>query len=79
MADDKTPNEKPAAGNANKADKTPNEKPALPKTDFAIGESTGNLTRDAIIEQVRGKHLADGKSEEEAQKLALKRAFQMIA
>lgn len=49
-----------------------------PRAELAIGQSSGNLTRDSIIETARGKLVADGKTEEEAQKLAVKRGFEMI-
>jgi len=45
---------------------------------FAIGESTGNMTRDNIVVFQRAKFMEQGKSEDEAHELAVKRAFEMV-
>jgi hypothetical protein len=50
--------------------------PSFPE--LKIGESSGNLTRDSIIEFQRGKHVEQGKDEAEAQRLAVKRGYEMI-
>jgi hypothetical protein len=45
---------------------------------LAIGESSGNLTRDSIIETTRGKLMERGTSEADAHKQAVKRGYEMI-
>lgn len=45
---------------------------------LAIGEPSGNLTRDSIIEFQRAKLIEQGRSEEDAHKLAVKRGYEMI-
>lgn len=45
---------------------------------WGVGKPTGNLTRDSIVETARGKHIAAGKTPEEAHKLALELGFTMI-
>jgi hypothetical protein len=39
---------------------------------------TGNLTRDNIAMQIRGTLTAEGKSEADATKAAVKRAYEMV-
>lgn len=55
----------------------PNPATEVPR-EFKIGESTGNITRDSIIDMQRAKFVESGKDEAEAQKLAVKRGFEMI-
>jgi hypothetical protein len=45
---------------------------------WGLDGKTTNLTRDSIIGSARAKLIEQGKSEEEATKLAVKRGFEMI-
>jgi len=45
---------------------------------WGLDGKTTNLTRDSIIGTTRAKLIEQGKSEEEATKLAVKRGFEMI-
>ncbi len=87
MANEKTEQEKAAEKLA--ADKATAEKLAAEKAPkvaapekFTVDADgnirTGNLTRDSIAMQVRGKLTEEGKSETEATSLAVKRAFEMV-
>ena len=82
----------PAVGDAPARGNVTNDKPQMPakdapmpkyevKTDPDTGEEkivTGNFTRDAIVQFQRGKFLEQGKSEDEATKLAVKRGFEIV-
>jgi hypothetical protein len=86
MADenkDTAPKNPPPAGKS-----VVNDKPQMPSKSTAVPEykvndetgeiTTGNFTRDAIIQFQRGKFMEQGKSEDEARELAVKRGFEMV-
>lgn len=93
MPDNKNDQDKAAADKL-AAEKLAAEKLALtskaqmPAKSAAVGEykvdpdtqavTTGNFTRDAIIDLQRGKFVEQGKSSEEALELAIKRGFEMV-
>lgn len=58
---------------AQKAQEPAKNAPSEPKDD-----STPNLTRQSIEEQLVGKYMADGKSQDEAKIMAKKRALEIV-
>ncbi len=84
MANEKTEQEKAAeklAADKAAADKLAAEKKTVANP-FSVDDAgnilTGNLTRDSIAMQLRGKFSEEGKPEAEATSLAIKRAYEMV-